>query len=89
MALAVGTVVTFTGLPKDHGVLANGGVAVIQGVSFYLGKILYAAKCHPQGAIFHPIDSSNVVVATSPNPPLPLPGVVSGWSAPSHHTATP
>jgi hypothetical protein len=89
MALSPGTIVALTGLPKDHGALSNGGLAVIQGVSFYLGKTLYAVKCHPTGPIFHPIDSSNVVVATAPNPALPLPGITSGWSAPSHHSLTP
>jgi hypothetical protein len=65
------------------------GFAVVQGVSFYLGKTLYAVKTHLGAqAIFHPIDSSNVTTAASPNPQLPLPGV-QAWNGPAHHSLTP
>jgi hypothetical protein len=89
MAFAIGTQVKLVGLPADHGAMCNAAHAVVQGVSFYLGKTLYAVKTHTNAqAIFFPIDSTNVVAATNPSPPLGIAGVVQ-WSGPSHHALTP
>jgi hypothetical protein len=89
MAFAIGATVKLVGLPADHGAMCNAAHAVVQGVSYFNGKTLYAVKTHLGAqAIFHPIDSSNVVAATNPNPPLGIAGV-QAWSAPSHHTIAP
>jgi hypothetical protein len=89
MAFAIGTQVKLVGLPADHQARCNADHAVVQGVSFYLGKTLYAVKTHTGSqAIFFPIDSSNLVAATNPNPPLGV-STVFAWSAPSHHALTP
>jgi hypothetical protein len=85
----IGTAVKLVGLPADHQARCNADHGVVMGVTFYLGKTLYAVKTHTNSqAIFFPIDSSNVVAATNPNPPLGIAGVVA-WSGPTHHSATP
>jgi hypothetical protein len=89
VAFAIGTPVKLVGLPVDHQARCNADHAVVQGISFYLGKTLYAVKTHPNaGAVFFPIDSSNVAAATNPNPPLGVAGVMA-WTAPAHHTLVP
>jgi hypothetical protein len=89
MAFPIGTAVKLVGLPADHQALCNGAHAVVQGVSFYLGKTLYAVKTHPGAqAVFFPIDAANIVAATNPNPPLGVAGVMA-WTAPAHHTLVP
>jgi hypothetical protein len=89
MAFAIGTQIKLVGLPADHGARCNGDHAVVQGVSFYLGRTLYAIKTHANaGAVFFPIDSTNVVAATNPNPPLGVAGVMA-WTAPAHHSTAP
>jgi hypothetical protein len=89
MALAIGTQVKIVGLPADAGVRCNADHGVVMGVTFYLGKTLYAIKTHTNAAaIFFPIDSSNVVAATNPNPPLGI-AAVTAWNGPAHHSAAP
>jgi hypothetical protein len=89
MAFAIGTPVKLVGLPLDHGALCNAAHGVVQGVTFYLGKTLYAVKTHNNAqATFFPIDSTNVVAATNPNPPLGV-AAVFPWNGPAHHSLTP
>jgi hypothetical protein len=89
MAFPIGTQIKLVGLPADHGARCNADHGVVQGVTFYLGKTLYAVKCYPgAGAVFFPIDSSNVIAASNPNPPLGVAGVIA-WSGPAHHSTTP
>jgi hypothetical protein len=97
MALAIGTVVKFTGLPANHPLLnspsqdgANGPMGVICGFSFYspLGRNpQYAITCHATGPIYHPVDGSNVVTAVSPTPIIPVPAA-KAWTKPGHHSAS-
>jgi hypothetical protein len=98
LALAVGTAVKFTGLPKDHPLMnstsqdgPNGPMGVVCGFSFYspLGpNPQYAITCHAQGAIYFPIDGSNVVAAVAPNPIIPLPAAKTYWRPPVHHATS-
>jgi hypothetical protein len=88
-AFPIGTQVKLVGLPSDHGALCNAGHGVVQGVSFYLGRTLYAIKTHTNAqATFFPIDQANVAAATNPTPPLGVAGV-SPWTVPGHHVVAP
>jgi hypothetical protein len=89
MAFAIGTQIKLVGLPADHGALCNASHGVVMGVTYYLGRTNYAVKTHTNAAaIFFPIDSSNVVAATNPNPPLGV-AAVFPWNGPAHHTLSP
>jgi hypothetical protein len=89
MAFAIGTQIKLVGLPVDHQARCNADHGVVQGVTFYLGKTLYAIKTHTGAqATFFPIDSSNVAAATNPSPPLGVAAVVA-WNGPAHHSLTP
>jgi hypothetical protein len=85
-----GTTVTFTGLPKDHGVRCNSDHGVIQAASVnQTGGLVYYIKSHAGAQAIFSVPATNVLVHPSPNPPLPLPGVQSGYQIPSTHTAAP
>jgi hypothetical protein len=89
VAFSIGTQVKVIGLPVDHQARCNADHAVVIGVTFYLGRTLYALKTHTgaQG-IFFPVDGVNVAAATNPTPPLGIAGVVA-WNGPAHHSLTP
>jgi hypothetical protein len=87
--IPVGTTVTFTGLPKDHPALANGNHAVIQAASSLNGTTFYFIKTHLGAQAIFQVPAANVTTANVMIPPLPLPGVQSGYTIPSHHSAAP
>jgi hypothetical protein len=89
MAFPIGAQVKMVGLPLDHGVLCNAAHGVVQGVSYYQGRALYAIKTHTGAqATFFPIDQANVVAATNPNPPNGVANVVTWNGHPAHHSLT-
>jgi hypothetical protein len=89
MAIAPGTTVTFTGLPKDHPVLCNGNHGVVQASSALLGTTYYWIKTHLGAQAIFQVPAANVLTTGVMIPPLPLPGVQPGYQVPSHHSAAP
>jgi hypothetical protein len=89
MAIAPGTTVTFTGLPKDHPALANGGHAVVQAASALNGTTFYWIKTHLGAQAIFQVAAANVLTTGVMIPPLPLPGVQPGYTIPSHHSTAP
>jgi hypothetical protein len=89
MAVAIGTTVRLVGLPADHGALCNGNHAVVQGASAYLGTTYYWVKTHLGAQAIFQVPAANVTTTNVTTPPLPLPGVQSGYTTPGHHSAAP
>ena len=77
-----------SGLSADHPALGNGGLAIVQGSSAYLGITYYYVHALVGGAI-HQVPAANVATAVSPNPQQPLPPVFTAWGKPSHHDVAP
>jgi hypothetical protein len=87
--IPTGTTVRLVGLPADHGALCNGNHAVIQGSSAFLGTTYYYVKPYLGAAAIFQVLAANVTTSGITTPPLPLPGVQSGYTGPSHHTPAP
>jgi hypothetical protein len=88
--IPVGTTVTFVNLPKDHPALANGNHAVIQAASISpAGALFYWVKTHLGAQAIFQVPAANVLTTGVMIPPLPLPGVQSGYTIPGHHSPAP
>jgi hypothetical protein len=87
--IPTGTTVRLVGLPADHGALCNGNHGVIQGASAFLGTTYYYVKPYLGAQGVFQVPATNVTTTNVTTPPLPLPGVQSGYTYPSHHTAAP